>query len=73
MAVGLILSDMRTPGRLTLSGLSLLALVPVVAFALGRPAPVVGLSVVSVVLITASIYLMFAAARRAGPESRASG
>ena len=59
---------MRTPGRLTHTGLALLALLPVVAFALGRPAPAVGLSVVSVVVIGASVYLMFATGR---PEPRA--
>ena len=58
---------MRTPGRLTHTGLALLALLPVVAFALGRPAPAVGLSAVSVVLIVVSLYLMFATAR---PEPR---
>ena len=38
----------------------LLALLPVLAFALARPAPEVGLAAVSVVLIVASLYLMWA-------------
>lgn len=38
---------------------ALLALVPVLAFMLLRPAPSVVLSVVSVVLIGASVYVMF--------------
>ena len=47
------------PLRWAATTLALLALLPVAAFWLGRGVTVVGLSAVSVVIIAASIYLMF--------------
>lgn len=46
-----------TPRLLPVVGL--LALVPVALFALGRADPAVALSLVSVVVVAASLYLMF--------------
>lgn len=45
--------------RLGLASLGSIALIPVVLYAIGRSEPVVALSVVSVLLIAASLYLMF--------------
>lgn len=48
-----------TPGRYAI--LSLLALIPVVAFILDRSDPSVGLSVISLLVIAVSLYYMFSA------------
>jgi len=50
---------MNSPSPQRLTVLALLALVPVVAFIVGDASPIVALSLVSVLIIGGSLYLMF--------------
>lgn len=52
------------PGPLA-AGLALVALVPVVAYAVGTGAPAVALSAICVVLVAASLYYMLSPTRSA--------
>jgi len=49
---------MNLPSPRKLAAVALLALLPVVAYILGRTSPVVALSLVSVLIIGFSLYLM---------------
>lgn len=55
----------------TLAGLMLLAIAPVVAYGVDRSAAVVVLSIVCVLLVTGSLYLMFGPSEHAGGHETA--
>lgn len=61
---------MRLDATRVATVLILLLVVPVAVYILDRSAQVVGLSLVSVVLVVASLYLMFGPSDAAGRDER---